>query len=168
MLKYSAEQLDYISISAADAQKELLKCKKILKPKTCACNRTCTCQSCNELDSNLRDIQEIVQACNFNNHISAIENTLRPLQSAYRSYKSTHGDQWDIWYIATCINFLDQSNHHHISYSTLYFNMYTYIYVHVHVLIHLQRKQPTHMINFNGIYPVYPPQSNHSSGTIHL
>ena len=96
MLKYSAEQLNYISISAADARKELLKCKKILKPKTCACNRTCTCQSCNELDSNLRDIQEIVQACNFNNHISAIENTLRHLQSAYHSYKSAHGDQWDI------------------------------------------------------------------------
>ena len=56
MLKYLAEQLDYISISATDARKKLLKCKKILKPKTCACDRTCTCQSCNELDSNLQDI----------------------------------------------------------------------------------------------------------------
>ena len=62
MLKYSAEQLDYISIAAADARKELLKCKKILKPKTCTCNHTCTCQSCNELDLNLQDILEIVQA----------------------------------------------------------------------------------------------------------
>ena len=109
MLKYSAEQLDYISISAADARKELLKCKKILKPKTCTCNCTCPCQSYNELDLNLRDIQEIVQACNFNNHISAIENTLRHLPSAYRSYKSAHGNQWNISYIATFINFLDQS-----------------------------------------------------------
>ena len=96
MLKYSTEQLDYISIAAADARKQLLKCKKILKPKTCSCDRTCTCKSCNELDSNLQDIQQIVQACNFNNHISAIENTICHLHSAYHSYKSTHGDQWDI------------------------------------------------------------------------
>ena len=96
ILKYSMEQLDFISVAAADARRKLLKCKKILKPRTCPCDCMCICRCCNDLDTSLRDIQEIVQACNFSNHISAIENTICDLHSAYQSYKDTHGDEWDI------------------------------------------------------------------------
>ena len=62
MLKFVVEQLDFISISSQNARQELIKLKKVLKPRTCPCERTCTCKACNDLDSCFRDVQEIVQA----------------------------------------------------------------------------------------------------------
>ena len=97
MLKYATRQLQSISDSAADAWQEMLKLQKVLKPKTCPCDCNCTCKACNDLDSCLWDVQEIVQAINFNNHISAIENYFGELHSAYARYIAAHSQEWDIW-----------------------------------------------------------------------
>ena len=95
-LKYSVEQLDFISVTAANAREELLKLKKILKPRTCPCHRTCTCKACNDLDSCFRDVQEFIQAMNFNNHIGAVERNFHHINAAYRQYKIAHVHDWDI------------------------------------------------------------------------
>ena len=78
MLKFATRQLDFIPDSAADDRKELLKLKKVLRPKTCPCDCTSTCKACNDLDSYLRNIH----AVKFNNHISVIENYFQELHSA--------------------------------------------------------------------------------------
>ena len=96
MLKFVVEQLDFISIASQNARQELIKLKKVLKPRTCPCECTCTCKACNDLDSCFRDVQEIVQAVNFNNHIAAIERNFRDINSAYHSYKVAHAHDWDI------------------------------------------------------------------------
>ena len=95
-LKYSVEQLDFISVAAANAREELLKLKKILKPRTCPCHRTCTCKACNDLDSCFRDVQEFIQAMNFNNHIGAVERNFHHINAAYRQYKIAHAHDWNI------------------------------------------------------------------------
>ena len=40
LLKSATEQLELCSIATDDAQKELMKCKKVLKPRTCQCRQT--------------------------------------------------------------------------------------------------------------------------------
>ena len=96
MLKYVVEQLDFMSIASQNAQQELIKLKKVLKLRTCPCECTCTCKACNDLDSCFRDVQEIVQAVHFNNHISAIKRNFRDINSAYHRYKIAHAHDWDI------------------------------------------------------------------------
>ena len=96
MLKFVVKQLDFISIASQNARKELIKLKKVLKPRTCPCECTCTCKACNDLDSCFRDIQEIVQAVNFNNHIAAIERNFHDINSACHRYKVAHAHDWDI------------------------------------------------------------------------
>ena len=95
-LKYSVEQLEFISVAAENAREELLKLKKILKPRTCLCHHTCTCKACNDLDSCFRDVQEFIQVMNFNNHIGAVECNFQHINTAYCQYKIAQAHNWDI------------------------------------------------------------------------
>ena len=96
MLKSATEKLELCSIASDCARRELVKCKKVLKPRTCPCSCTCTCKPCNDIDSSLRQLQSNIQEANLNHHIKSIERSVSAVVMAYRSYKSAHAQDWDI------------------------------------------------------------------------
>ena len=96
MLKSATEKLELCSIASDCARRELVKCKKVLKPRTCPCSRTCTCKPCNDIDSSLRQLESNIQEANLDHHIKSIERSVDAVVNAYRSYKSAHAQDWDI------------------------------------------------------------------------
>ena len=96
MLKSATKQLELSSIAYDGAQRELVKCKKILKPWTCPCSHTCTCKPCNDIDSSLRQLESNIQEANLDHHIKSIERSVGAVVMTYRSYKSAHAQDWDI------------------------------------------------------------------------
>ena len=96
ILKSATEQLELCSMVYDGARRELVKCNKVLKPRTCPCSRTCTCKPCNDIDSCLRQLESNIQEANLDHHIKSIERSVGAVVNAYRSYKSAHGQDWDI------------------------------------------------------------------------
>ena len=96
MLKSAIEELELCSIATDCAWQELVKCKKVLKPRTCPCRCTCTCKPCNDIDSCLRQLESNIQESNLDHHIKAIEKSVGTVAVAYNIYKAAHARDWDI------------------------------------------------------------------------
>ena len=95
-LKAVTEQLQLCSIAYESAQRELGRCKKILKPRTCPCSRTCTCKPCNDIDTSLRQLESRINEAKLDHHVKSIESSVDSVIVAYKSYKSAHTQDWDI------------------------------------------------------------------------
>ena len=95
-LKAVTEQLQLCSIAYESARRELGRCKKILKPRTCPCSRTCTCKPCNDIDTSLRQLESRINEANLDHHVKSIESSVDSVIVAYKSYKSAHTQDWDI------------------------------------------------------------------------
>ena len=96
ILKSATEQLELCSMAYDGAWRELVKCKKVLKPWTCPCSCTCTCKPCNDIDSCLRQLESNIQEANLDHHIKSIKRSVGAVVIACRSYKSAHAQDWDI------------------------------------------------------------------------
>ena len=88
MLKSATEKLELCSIASDCARRELVKCKKVLKP--------CTCKPCNDINSSLRQLESNIQEANLDHHIKSIERSVDAVVNAYRLYNSAHAQDWDI------------------------------------------------------------------------
>ena len=96
ILKSATEQLELCSIAYESAQRELGKCKKILRPRTCPCSHTCTCKPCNDIDVSLRQLESRIHDANLDHHVKSIESSVASVGVAYKSYRSAHAQDWDI------------------------------------------------------------------------
>ena len=96
ILKSATKQLELCSIAYESARRELGKCKKILKPRTCPCSHTCTCKPCNDINVSLRQLESRIHDANLDHHVKFIESSVDLVIVAYKSYKSAHAQDWDI------------------------------------------------------------------------
>ena len=96
VLKTATEQLELCSIAYDSARRELGKCKKILKPRTCPCSRTCNCKPCNEIELSLRQLESRICEANLDHHVNNIESSVDSVIVSYKAYRSAHAQDWDI------------------------------------------------------------------------
>ena len=96
ILKSATEQLELCSIVYESTRRELGKCKKILKPRTCPCSCTCTCKPCNDIDVSLRQLESRIHDTNLDHHVKSIESSVDLVVVAYKLYRSAHAQDWDI------------------------------------------------------------------------
>ena len=95
-VKSIIRSLDKTSSSCSETENQLARCRKLLKPKHCVCDRTCTCKACNDLDMCASQIQAILETNNIESGLNRIEREVEQFNILYHEYVAAHGQDWDI------------------------------------------------------------------------
>ena len=95
-VKSIIRSLDKTSSSCSKTRKQLARCRKLLKPKHCVCDRTCMCKACNDLDMCASQIQTVLEKNNIETGLNQIETNVEQFKILYREYVAAHGQDWDI------------------------------------------------------------------------
>ena len=95
-VKSIIRSLDKTSSSFSETGNQLARCRKLLKPKHCVCDRTCTCKACNDLDMCASQIQTALEKKNIETGLNQIERKVEQFKLLYREYVAAHGQDWDL------------------------------------------------------------------------
>ena len=95
-VKSIIRSLDKTSSSCSETGDQLTRCRKLLKPKHCVCDRTCMCKACNDLDMCASQIQTVLEKNNIETGLDQIERKVEQFKILYREYVVAHGKDWDI------------------------------------------------------------------------
>ena len=95
-VKSIIRSLDKTSYSFSETGNQLARCRKLVKPKHCVCDRTCTCKACNDLDMCASQIQTALEKKNIGTGLNQIERMVEQFKLLYREYVAAHGQDWDL------------------------------------------------------------------------